>query len=127
MALSITYAGGTVPAPTIALSGTQDPTRQASSVTHELMTGQLAFTLRQAKPAEFTIVLIYAAANQPAGTNYTTAKTALAALSLPTVYTYTNTDPALTLKFIVTGALRLQQAENGGDAYRLEIDAREVT
>lgn len=119
MTYSITYPGGSLPTPASIVHPSHDQTATSGTIVHELMSGSIAYTLRQGTTSKGTLTLTY--------TSQTTAKTAYEQLLLATVYTYTNDAPAFTLKFVTTGDIELKQPTAGGNVWTLTIPIREVT
>lgn len=120
MPITLTSTIGSLPAPAAALETSNDRTAQSNTQVHELLDGGVAFTLRQARSATGTIVLLY--------TSRADAETVFAALCGPSTFTYTNTAPARTFSFVVIGTPAIKQAVIGNvESWVLTVEFRELT
>lgn len=119
MTYSITYPGGSLPTPASIVHPSHDQTATSGTIVHELMSGAIAYTLRQGTTSKGKLTLSY--------TTQAAAKTAYSQLLLATVYTYTNDAPSFTVKFVVAGDIELTQPTAGGNVWTLAIPIREVS
>lgn len=116
---TITYTGGTVQAPLLALADTFKASRGANNVVHELLGGGVAFSLQSGKSRTGTLRLLYATKAK--------AMTALGQLSLPVLYTFTETTPAETFTFAVAGPVSYELDTDGQTKYIITVPYRAVS
>lgn len=116
---TITYPGGTVQTPLLALADTYKATRGANNVVHDLLGGGVAFSLQQGKSRTGTIRLLYA--------TKASAMTAIDQLSLPVIFTFTETTPAETITFAVAGPVGYELDTDGQTRYIVTVPYRAVS
>ena len=92
MTINISYTGGTITAPIAAALDTYAQERSGAAVTHRLISGKQAVTLREANQRTGELTLLYS--------NIATARTVANQFAAPAIYTYTDTDPVESLNFI---------------------------
>lgn len=119
MTATITYAGGTVTAPLLIIADTFKTKRAANTKIHQLLSGSVAVTMRQAAPRTGELVLLYATKSA--------AETARDTFALPVVFTYSDDAPAETLTFVVTDQVTCELATDTMSRYILTVPYQSTT